>query len=64
MGIQDPVPSWGNMLTAARDVSNLTLYPWLLWPGVAIFLTVMAFNFFGDGLRDAVDPRSIGIKAE
>ena len=64
MGIQDPVPSWGNMLTAARDVSNLTLYPWLLWPGVAIFVTVMAFNFFGDGLRDAVDPRSIGIKAE
>jgi len=62
MGIQDPVPSWGNMLQKAINISELTAHPWLLWPGVAIFVTVMAFNFLGDGIRDAVDPRSIGIK--
>jgi peptide/nickel transport system permease protein len=57
MGIQDPVPSWGNMLHAAVNIAELTKHPWLLWPGVAIFVTVMAFNFLGDGLRDALDPR-------
>ena len=62
MGIQDPVPSWGNMLDKARNVTDLTLHPWLLWPGVAIFVTVMAFNFLGDGIRDALDPRSISVK--
>ena len=58
MGIQDPVPSWGNMLQKAMSVTQLTRHPWLLWPGVAIFLTVMAFNFLGDGIRDALDPRA------
>jgi peptide/nickel transport system permease protein len=58
MGIQDPVPSWGNMLDKARSVAELTDHPWLLWPGAAIFLVVMAFNFLGDGVRDALDPRS------
>lgn len=61
MGIQDPVPSWGNMLDKARGINELSLHPWLLWPGVAVFLAVMAFNFLGDGIRDAVDPRSVGI---
>jgi peptide/nickel transport system permease protein len=60
MGIQDPVPSWGNMLQKATSISELTRHPWILWPGVFIFVAVMAFNFFGDGLRDAVDPRSLG----
>jgi peptide/nickel transport system permease protein len=46
------------MLNAARSERVLTSFPWmLLAPGVAILLTVMAFNFFGDGLRDALDPR-------
>lgn len=64
MGIQDPVPSWGNMLQRAVNVNELTLHPWLLWPGVAIFLAVMTFNFLGDGIRDALDPRSIGIRVK
>jgi peptide/nickel transport system permease protein len=58
VGVQPPAASWGNMLIAARSERVLTSFPWmLLAPGVAIFLTVMAFNFFGDGLRDALDPR-------
>jgi peptide/nickel transport system permease protein len=58
VGVQPPAASWGNMLNAARSQRVLTSFPWmLLSPGVAIFLTVMAFNFFGDGLRDALDPR-------
>ncbi len=64
MGIQDPVPSWGNMLNRARNIADLTLHPWLLWSGVAIFVTVMAFNYLGDGIRDALDPRSIGAKSK
>jgi len=58
VGIQEPEASWGNMLTAAQNPEYLTSYPWLLAPGVAIFITVLAFNFLGDGLRDAVDTKS------
>lgn len=58
LGIQEPEASWGNMLAVARDISNLQLYPWILWPGFFIFLTVMAYNFLGDGLRDALDPKT------
>jgi peptide/nickel transport system permease protein len=55
-GIQPPTPSWGNMLENAQ--SYLTNAPWLaLVPGVAIMLTVTSFNFVGDGLRDALDPK-------
>jgi peptide/nickel transport system permease protein len=56
LGIQDPQASWGNMLSAAMNVADIQYHPWILLPGVFIFLTVMAFNFVGDGLRDAVDP--------
>ena len=59
LGIQEPEASWGNMLAVARDISNLQLYPWILWPGFFIFITVMAYNFLGDGLRDALDPKSV-----
>lgn len=54
-GIQPPTPSWGNMLEGAQ---NFTLTaPWLVWfPGLAILVTVLAVNFLGDGLRDALDP--------
>ena len=59
MGVQEPSASWGNMLADARSLSVLRTYTWMLYtPAVAIFLTVMAFNLFGDGLRDALDPRS------
>lgn len=60
VGVQDPAASWGNMLNQARSVRVLTSFPWLVVaPGVAIFLTVMAYNFLGDGLRDALDPRRV-----
>ena len=58
VGIQEPDASWGTMLNAAQNPEYLTNYPWLLAPGVAIFITVLAFNFLGDGLRDAVDAKS------
>ena len=61
VGIQEPAASWGNMLQQARSLTVLTDFPWLLYaPGMAVFLTVMAFNFLGDGLRDALDPRRSG----
>lgn len=60
VGVQEPASSWGNMLNQARSIRALTSFPWLLYvPSVAIFLTVMAFNFLGDGLRDALDPRRV-----
>jgi peptide/nickel transport system permease protein len=58
VGIQEPESSWGTMLNAAREPEYLVNYPWLLAPGVAIFITVLAFNFLGDGLRDAADTKS------
>ena len=56
IGIQPPVPSWGNMLQNAQDFL-LTAPRLAVYPGVMIFLTVLCFNFLGDGLRDALDPR-------
>jgi len=55
-GVQPPVPTWGNMLQAAQD--QMTTAPWTaVYPGLMIFLTVIAINYVGDGLRDALDPR-------
>jgi len=56
LGIQDPYASWGNLLSAAMNLAHIQLHPWVLLPGVFIFVTIMAFNFVGDGLRDALDP--------
>lgn len=57
LGQQPPAPSWGSMLNSAQRF--LTQAPWLaIFPGLAIFLVVLAFNLVGDGLRDALDPRS------
>jgi peptide/nickel transport system permease protein len=58
-GIQEPVASWGNMLQQAQSLNVLSNFPWILAPGLFIFLTVLAFNFLGDGLRDALDPRKV-----
>ncbi len=59
LGIQDPDPSWGNLLALATNASILVLEPWLVWPpAVAIVLTVLGFNLLGDGLRDILDPRT------
>jgi peptide/nickel transport system permease protein len=56
-GVQPPTPTWGNMLQNAQ--SEMYAAPWLaVFPGLAIFLTIMAINFVGDGLRDALDPRT------
>jgi peptide/nickel transport system permease protein len=58
LGVPPPAPSWGVMLEEARDLSTLQAAPHaLIVPGVAIALTVLAFNFIGDGLRDYLDPR-------
>ena len=57
LGIMEPVPSWGNMLSKAMNITELNQHAWVLWPGVFIFLAVMGFNLVGDGLRDAFDPK-------
>ena len=59
VGIQPPNASWGLMLTDAQNTEYLRNYPWLFAPGAAIFVTVLAFNFLGDGLRDAADTKSL-----
>lgn len=58
LGVTPPQASWGNMLTATRNMFTLQKRPWI-WipPGMAILFTVMSINFFGDGLRDAIDPK-------
>lgn len=59
LGIVEPQASWGNMLSVAQNIVVLEQYPWILIPGFFIFITVLAFNFLGDGLRDAFDPNVI-----
>jgi len=57
LGVRPPYPSWGSMLSEARD--QITTAPWLsVFPGLAIFLTVLGLNLLGDGLRDILDPQS------
>lgn len=58
LGLLPPAISWGVLLKEAQDVRSIVLGPWLFIPGGAVVLTVMAFNFLGDGLRDAADPYS------
>ena len=58
LGVPPPAPSWGSMLEEARDLATLQRAPHaMLVPGIAIALTVLAFNFLGDGLREYLDPR-------
>lgn len=55
LGVPPPTPTWGQMLQTGREY--LRQFPWLsIWPGMAIFITVLSFNLLGDGLRDALDP--------
>lgn len=56
LGLRPPVVSWGVLLQLAQNVRTVTMNPWLLAPAVWVILTVMAFNFMGDGMRDAADP--------
>jgi peptide/nickel transport system permease protein len=56
LGLRPPAVSWGVMLQDTQRVAVIALYPWLLWPAAAVIIVVLAFNFLGDGLRDAADP--------
>ena len=59
LGIQEPEASWGNMLREAQQAFQLVDNPWIIVPGIFIFIAVAAFNFLGDGLRDAADPKAV-----
>ena len=56
LGLRPPITSWGVMLNEAQNIQAVVLYPWLMAPMVPVILVVLAFNFLGDGLRDAADP--------
>lgn len=58
LGLRQPAISWGVLLQEAQNIRTVALSPWLLLPGLAVVLAVLAFNFLGDGLRDAADPFS------
>ena len=56
LGLRPPIISWGVLLSEAQDLNAVALYPWLMAPAIPVILVVLAFNFLGDGLRDAADP--------
>ena len=56
LGLRPPVTSWGVLLNEAQNINVVALYPWLILPVVPVILVILAFNFLGDGLRDAADP--------
>jgi peptide/nickel transport system permease protein len=56
LGLRAPAISWGVLLREAQNVRSLVLAPWVLTPAIAVIIAVLAFNFVGDGLRDAADP--------
>ena len=56
LGLRSPITSWGVLLNEAQNISVVALYPWLIWPMAPVIVIVLAFNSFGDGLRDAADP--------
>jgi peptide/nickel transport system permease protein len=56
LGLRAPAISWGVLLQEAMNIRSLALSPWVLTPGIAVVISVLAFNFVGDGLRDAADP--------
>ncbi len=56
LGLQAPIVSWGTLLQEAQNIRTLASAPWLLLPGIAVVVVILALNFLGDGLRDAADP--------
>jgi len=56
LGLRPPIISWGVLLNEAQNINVVALYPWLMYPVIPVILIILAFNFFGDGLRDAADP--------
>ena len=58
VGLKAPVVSWGVMLQQAHNIRTVAVNPWLMLPGLFVVITVLCFNFVGDGLRDSADPYS------
>jgi peptide/nickel transport system permease protein len=56
LGLRPPITSWGVLLAEAQNINVVALYPWLMLPVIPVIIVVLAFNFLGDGLRDAADP--------
>jgi peptide/nickel transport system permease protein len=56
LGMREPIVSWGVLLYSAQNIRSMMLMPWLLIPGLVVIIAVIAFNFLGDGMRDAADP--------
>lgn len=56
LGLRPPITSWGVLLNEAQNINVVALYPWLMIPVIPVIIIILAFNFFGDGLRDAADP--------
>lgn len=56
LGMKAPATSWGVLLQETQDITSIAQYPWRLIPLLAVIVTVLAFNFLGDGMRDAADP--------
>ena len=56
LGLRPPITSWGVLLNEAQNINAVALRPWLMIPVIPVIVTVLALNFFGDGLRDAADP--------
>ena len=59
LGLRPPLTSWGVLLQQAQNIQVLLLYPWLMIPGSFVAISILAFNFLGDGLRDAADPYTV-----
>ena len=56
LGVRPPIVSWGVLLNEAQNINVVAVYSWLMLPVVPVILVILAFNFMGDGLRDAADP--------
>jgi peptide/nickel transport system permease protein len=56
LGLRPPITSWGVLLNEAQNINVVALYPWLMLPVIPVIVVMLAFNFLGDGLRDAADP--------
>jgi peptide/nickel transport system permease protein len=58
LGLRAPLTSWGVLLQEAQNIQSIAIYPWVFIPALFIAVSILAFNFLGDGLRDAADPYS------
>jgi peptide/nickel transport system permease protein len=56
LGLRPPAISWGVLLQEGQNLRSVALAPWVLWPAAAVVISILAFNFLGDGMRDAADP--------